>query len=358
MTARLFLLLYFFSWMPIGFLSAQTTWKVVRVNKQVSFPATVPAGNYSGLTPLGNELYAVVNDKSPGDGFAVMRIVVDSLTGEIKHVAQDTVFNNRLPNRDTEGIVYVPSTRTVWICGETDNQILAYSLDRQRKSLSLPASFEGMSHVYGLESLTYEANSHVFYTANESTLAVDGKQANATNGVANRIRIVAIGDDGKPLCEWMYVMDTPISDKAMQMYAMGVSELLALPDGRLLVLERELAVPHKKIGAFVNCKLFVVNPDMALRILADNRKAQSEDVSNPQQADGLKVQSLHKELLYQWKTKLNITARSWANYEGMCLGPQLKDGSQVIILVSDSQDQYAGVLKDWWKTLVIAPRLP
>ena len=55
----------------------------------------------------------------------------------------------------------------------------------------------------------------------------------------------------------------------------------------------------------------------------------------------------------EWKTGLSLSKRSFANYEGMCLGPKLEDGSQVVILLSDSQDQYAGVLKDWFKTIVI-----
>ena len=36
----------------------------VRVNKQHKFPKTVPAGNYSGITWLGGDRYAVANDKS------------------------------------------------------------------------------------------------------------------------------------------------------------------------------------------------------------------------------------------------------------------------------------------------------
>ena len=79
------------------------------------------------------------------------------------------------------------------------------------------------------------------------------------------------------------------------------------------------------------CKLYVVDP------------RESTTSSRP----------LSKRLLCSWRTKLNLTARGWANYEGMCLGPRLADGSQVIILLSDSQARYAGVLKDWWKTLVI-----
>jgi len=62
---------------------------------------------------------------------------------------------------------------------------------------------------------------------------------------------------------------------------------------------------------------------------------------------------LKKRLLTEWKTGLSLSKRSFANYEGMCLGPMLEDGSQVVILLSDSQDQYAGVLKDWFKTIVI-----
>ena len=64
---------------------------------------------------------------------------------------------------------------------------------------------------------------------------------------------------------------------------------------------------------------------------------------------------MRKTLLTQWTTRLTFWGRSFANYEGMCLGPQLPDGSWVLILLSDSQDQYAGVLKDWFKTIVIAP---
>ena len=50
---------------------------------------------------------------------------------------------------------------------------------------------------------------------------------------------------------------------------------------------------------------------------------------------------------------LSLLDWSVANYEGMCLGPKLADGSRTLILVSDSQDNYGGVLKDWFKTIVI-----
>jgi len=43
---------------------------------------------------------------------------------------------------------------------------------------------------------------------------------------------------------------------------------------------------------------------------------------------------------------------SFANYEGMCLGPKLQDGRQVLILISDSQNQQYGILRDWLKTIM------
>ena len=55
----------------------------------------------------------------------------------------------------------------------------------------------------------------------------------------------------------------------------------------------------------------------------------------------------------EFKTRLSLFCYRLANYEGMCLGPRLKDGSRVLLLVSDSQNQYGGVLKDYFRTVVI-----
>lgn len=137
-------------------------------------------------------------------------------------------------------------------------------------------------------------------------------------------------------------MDAPAIRKRPQTYAMGVSELCVLPDGQLLVLEREVYVPKSKIGASCQCKLYLVNPAEE-QVFPMSASFASDDVPY-----------VRKTLLTQWSTRLTLLGRSFANYEGMCLGPQLADGSQVLILLSDSQDQYAGVLKDWFKTIVLA----
>ena len=60
-----------------------------------------------------------------------------------------------------------------------------------------------------------------------------------------------------------------------------------------------------------------------------------------------------KTLIASWTTRLNLTTRSFANYEGMCLGPKLSGNRQSVILVSDSQAGYKGVLKDYFKSIVV-----
>jgi hypothetical protein len=119
---------------------------------------------------------------------------------------------------------------------------------------------------------------------------------------------------------------------------MGVSELCALDDGSLLVLEREFRVPKKLIGASVEQKLYRVVPKPEQRL-------------NPAERLTDEVTFLDKQLVARWRTKLNLTRRNLANYEGMCLGPRLSDGRQVLVLISDSQHRYRGVLKDWIKVI-------
>ena len=39
--------------------------------------------------------------------------------------------------------------------------------------------------------------------------------------------------------------------------------------------------------------------------------------------------------------------------EGICVGPKLADGRQLLILICDSQNQHRGILRDWFKTIIL-----
>ena len=44
-----------------------------------------------------------------------------------------------------------------------------------------------------------------------------------------------------------------------------------------------------------------------------------------------------------------------ANYEGMCLGPTLPDGSRCLVLVPDSQGGQNGLTKEYVKVITVRP---
>ncbi len=314
--------------------------QLVKVHRQLSFDETVPAGNYSGITRVGENDYAVVTDKAK-DGFFIFTIDIDSKTGKIKDVKLKQSVFGQAEGRDAEDIVYVASSKTLFITGEADNQALEYDLNGKRtgRKLKMPKAFLAAGNRYGVEAVTYNEQTHTFWATTESTLKNDGQQATAGNQVKNKLRLQAFDENLSPAGQYFYRMDAPIAKKKTNRYAMGCSALTALDDGRLLVLEREFYVPSSKLGAFVNNKIYVVFPQ------------KKDKVQTGSPWDDKKV--LDKSILCEWRTHLSLFDQSIANYEGMCLGPQLDNGDQVILLISDSQNQYGGVLSDWFKTIVI-----
>ena len=368
--------------LAFSLLAEAQDWKVVRENPQKAFPKTVAAGNYSGIAHLYDDIYAVVSDKSDSALYFNFRIQVNPKTGELEQVENlgftertDGMLNDGKPWQglekgfDHEAIVKVSDSTLViaseGYCRLKEYPILPISADtakvgyRQNLWESRWPSSDFYPN-YNFESLAFDSVHQYLWTIPESTLRKDGQPATPQNGLANQLRLMRLDwgkmkenrnkeeyseqvsskKDSRYMAPYAYQMDQPSTHKKADIYVMGVSELCALPDGQLLVLEREAFIPKIKIGAFCKCKLYQINP------LNSEEFSMKEKFSSD-------TPFLKKRLLAEWKTVLSLSKRSFANYEGMCLGPKLEDGSQVVILLSDSQDQYAGVLKDWFKTIVI-----
>ena len=350
--------------LAFSLLAGAQDWKVVRENPQKAFPKTVAAGNYSGIAHLHDDIYAVVSDKSDSALYFNFRIQVNPKTGELEQVENlgftertDGTLNDGKPWQglekgfDHEAIVKVSDSTLViaseGYCRLKEFPILPTSADAAKVGYpqNLWESRWPSSEFYpnyNFESLAFDSVHQYLWTIPESTLRKDGQPATPQNGLTNQLRLMRLdwGKNSRYMTTYAYQMDQPSTHKKADIYVMGVSELCALPDGQLLVLEREAFIPKIKIGAFCKCKLYLINP------------LNSEEFSMKDKFSA-DTPFLKKRLLTEWKTGLSISKRSFANYEGMCLGPKLEDGSQVIILLSDSQDQYAGVLKDWFKTIVI-----
>ena len=368
--------------LAFSLLAEAQDWKVVRENSQKAFPKTVAAGNYSGIAHLHDDIYAVVSDKSDSALYFNFRIQVNPKTGELERV-ENLGFNERIDGTlndgkpwqgqekgfDHEAIVKVSDSTLViaseGYCRLKEYPILPISADTAKVGYQQnlwesrwPSS--DFYPNYNFESLAFDSVHQYLWTIPESTLRKDGQPATPQNGLANQLRLMRLDwgkmkedsnkeeyseqvsskKDSRYMMTYAYQMDQPSTHKKADIYVMGVSELCTLPDGQLLVLEREAFIPKIKIGAFCKCKLYLINP------LNSEEFSMKEKFSSD-------TPFLKKRLLTDWKTGLSLSKRSFANYEGMCLGPMLEDGSQVVILLSDSQDQYAGVLKDWFKTIVI-----
>ena len=224
-----------------------------KVLRQHHFPKTVPAGNYSGITWLGGERYAVADDKSPATGFHLMTIRTDSLTGEILDVRSEGFMSaSGQPNRDEEGICYVPHTGTVFVTGESDGQIREYTLDGQLtgRMLNIPAVFTDAYSNRSFEALTYNAATRRFWTTTENSLKTDGEKPTITTKTASMLRLQSFGDDLEPCGQYWYRTDSSAVKSRKGKNTLGVSGLAALDDGQIVVLEREVREKRKYIGSF------------------------------------------------------------------------------------------------------------
>lgn len=371
----------------------------------------IPAGNYSGITPIEalasssdgsvSCRYAVVSDKGSSDGFFVWKIVQDATDGHVIEVVNEGFRANKVTpsaSRDCEGVVFVPGANgaagrggesraggassrggayssggesvgtagltdgTVFISGEGDGRIIEYDMEGQRtgRELQVPEVFKSAISNQGLEALAYGGSKKpLFWATTETMLPGDAGAAGVAGGKAggavssdagaagtmNLLRIASFGANLKAGDQWAYRMEPAEVRTAGPTYAFGVPELCALPDGRLLVLEREANVTSAYVGSTVSCHLFSVKPKRSKRLRSDRPLSDFPDRS-----------FLRKKLIDSWSTSLSLAGINWANYEGMCLGAPLTDGRLTLLLISDSQGGYgkAGFsLSDWIKVVVL-----
>lgn len=292
----------------------------------------IAPANYSGITPLGNGRYALVADKERQDGFYEIELYQDSLTGKVTRVTPIAYHGNGLPPRDAEGIAYCPQRGTLFISAEDDQQILEYTREGKRTghSLQVPALFnkDNIYHNYGFEALGYDPVSGTFWTTTENALRSDSPVSTQTDGQPATLRLQQFDAQGASIQQQLYPLDPPLLKKKAQTAAHGVVAITPLPDGSLLILEREFVVTPKKLGSYVNCRLYHWD-----------------------------TTSQTKTLQAEWNSKIALrNKKAIANYEGMCLGRKLADGRQTILLINDSQGGYGNKLfhlKDYIRVGII-----
>lgn len=271
----------------------------------------IASADYSGITSLGGDRYAVVSDKASGAGFFVWTITLDTDNGTLASVNDEGWRGTEFATaRDAEGIAYCPSRRSVFVSGEGDQRILEHGMDGSLTGdeLRVPADMgkEDIQSNRGFEALCYDSIRHRFWATTESNLKADP---------AGTLRLASFGDDMSQLSTVTYTMDAPTLPSTGREHIHGVTALCALEDGSLLVLEREARITRRYSGSRCVCSMFRFRP-----------------------SDG------KKELLHRWRSKFTPFNTRFANYEGICLGPKLKDGRQTLLLISDAQGGYGKAL--------------
>ena len=289
----------------------------------------IEPGEYSGITHISGNRYAVVDDNLKGGGIVLFSIPVsaDGIIGRIVRQTADGTANATGKAQDCEGIAYVPSTGTLFVSTEKQ-EIREYDLSGRAtgKALRIPKDM-GPAHIgknRGFEALTYNDATGLFWTTTESPLKQD-------TFLPRILRLQSFTADGAPAERYFYQTGEPLkSSKGTSAYVFGIPALTALPDGRLLVLEREVFVPNsgfwgKFSDSFTKTDLYLVDP--------------VHDTAG----------ILRKTLLCSFRTG----ALDLANYEGMCLGPVLPDGTRCLLLVADSQKGSGGLTSEYMKVILL-----
>lgn len=234
--------------------------------------------------------------------------------------------------RDSEGIALTPSGQGAWVSDEIASTISEFSLTTGEKvgTVAVPSIYRpaNVQNNMGLESLTYGAGR--LWTGNEEALRPDGSVSTTTAGSWVRIQEFT-GESLDAGRQFGYLTD-PIAKMSslVSEERSGLVDLLALPDGRMLALERELggALPRFR------SRLYLLDFTGAT------------DVSGIGSLSDGGFTPVNKTLLWQKYFRFN-------NFEGITLGPQLDASTYSLVLISDDgggqlgqrQDLYSLVLR-------------
>jgi len=274
-------------------------------------PVTLPRGaaganELSGITWAGGDRWAAVSD---GDGRLYwLRIALNPADGRITSATVEGAV--ALPkSTDLEGVVLLPGGKSVVVTDEVGPFIREYSLpDGQLlRAAEIPPVFATQRLNLSVEALTHDESGQ-FWTANEEALKADGPTSTAEKGTI--VRLLRLDRDLRPTGEWAYLTDPVAGAQVLSDRGTGLSDLAALPDGRLIALERSFGTEGLRIRLY-EVDLAGATEVSKLLTLADG------DVVTAQ-----------KHLLWQY-------ASLHDNFEGIGIGPELANGSRSVVLVSD-----------------------
>ena len=305
-----------------------------------------PLGGLSGLTRAAGDLYYAVRDDGSKGALFTLRIGVDRATGAATNC--EILAEGRLKGRDDlEDVAWDAAAKRVWVCDEHDGSIRAFDpgTGDETARVDVPKVFDAFVFNRSFESLALRPDGRELWTCNEEALNRRGAEGRtkhravpvapdtpdvddgplSTRDHGSRVRLQKFtrtrpDEAWTPAGQWAYVTDPIGGASFLDKSRSGVSDVLCLDDGTLLVLEREMSV--KKGGLLLpsfRCRIYAVDFDGAT------------DTSGILSLTDPSVRPVKKTRLYGART-------GFAMYEGCCLGPELADGSRSVLLIADGDD--------------------
>ncbi len=270
---------------------------------------------YRGPSPVvGKHRFQTVQDD--GSGVVTFDVAFDLLGNLISAEAVSEL--TLIVSLDTEGIAYVGDS--LFLSEENTPGVREFDplTGAQVQSVSIPSLFSNRVGNRGFESLAYDAQASVLWTGNEEALTIDG--ALATSSAGTTVRLLELEVNGNTVTadeQYAYEVE-PIHGFAVSGARSGLAELVSLPDGTLMALERSAAF------AFPQIQHRIYEIDFA----------GATDVSEPPFStglDGMTYTPVGKELL--WSGGI---ASDSDNMEGLAIGPRLPGGDWVMLGVVDN----------------------
>lgn len=285
--------------------------------------ATVAITGVSGVTWLGDDRWLAVMDT--GDG--LLAFALDCAADGTPRGIRDPRVVRLAARHDCEDVAVCPPGAAVrfgaaaggghvLVCEEDTPAVHVVDAHGAiRGGLPIPAAFATRRRNRGFEALCVAADGTAAWTANEESLPGDGPPPAA--GTPTVVRLVELPLDpararGRQIA---YAVEPPHAcvPAAAEAVHSGLVALAALPDGRLLALERSAA---RCLPPFES-RLFVVDPATAVDVseIAGGLAARPGD---------------HVEKCLAWRGSLGC------NLEGLALGPALPAGGDLVVGVADA----------------------
>lgn len=223
---------------------------------------------------------------------------------------------------DGEALAFADD-RLLVVADETEQAV--FSVDRAGHGatrVALPV-FAGTRHNRGIEGLGYarSANGRYIFAVNEQALEGDGPTSTVARGTV--VRLLRHALDGGDDLEVAYLTDPVFAAGASG--DNGVSDIAPLSPERVLILERAWVQDQGNAA-----RLYEVDVRTAPSVLELPDARAAEPVRKRLVVDLARLPDQRCAPPSQWQRR-----RTLENYEGMALGPTLRDGRRIVFLISD-----------------------